>query len=142
MNLEQKLSDPRKLLVMLNELKGYLNELAQSGKTTTLFLAQAGLTDQEQVDLLEYLAKGEIEISLPSSDEPVNWYETSVHGIWVGTFLDNRGGVMTRTIEVCYYPELAHSYTEDLPAGAKKLESIINVALQEGKAKLGEATFE
>lgn len=129
MNIEQRISDPLKVRSMLEQIMHHLTEFQENGAPSSLFLNQAGLTDQEQVDVLEYLGKGNIEVTM-TSDEPVTWYETSVEGIWVGSFSDISGGVFVRTLEFASFPQLARVYEEDYERAKNRLREIIELAEQ------------
>ena len=110
-----------KINAIIHEISAALENLLETGKTHIIFLGKIGLTEPEQVELLQELGEGELKISLSKLDEPVDWYESALSGVWVGTFRNHRDEAVLRTIEVCYYPSIAASQKEDIKETLKGL---------------------
>lgn len=108
-----------KIFAIVSEISAALQRLLDSGETHMIFLEKIGLTEPEQVELLQELGEGDLKISLSNLDEPVDWYETAMSGVWVATFRNHRDEAILRTIEVCYYPSLAASQKEDIEQNLK-----------------------
>lgn len=113
---------------VLKELRHALQNLKDNGQNYSLYIEKTGLTDEEQVEVLETLGKGSIEIDFTETEQPVSWYETQFSGIWVGTFKNHRDQNMLHTVEVCRYPELAGAYEEDMETALEELDDWIAAA--------------
>ena len=113
---------------VLKELRHALVDLKENNKTYSVYVENTGLTDQEQVEVLETLGKGTVEIRFIETEQPVSWYETQFSGIWVGTFKNHRDENMLHTIEVCRYPELAGAYNEDIDTAVQDIDEWIAAA--------------
>ena len=83
---------------------------------------------EEQVEVLETLGRGDVTIHLKDTDQPVEWYESTIRGVWIGTFRNGRDEAILYTIEVCRYPELAGAYDEDIMGGEADLQEWIEAA--------------
>lgn len=109
-----------------NELKQALRTLRLTGETYTMYVETSGLTQGEQVALLESLGRGDVTVTFAETDQPVEWYETQIKGIWIGTFKNGRDESILYTVEVCRYPTLAQAYDEDMESGEEVLQSWID----------------
>ena len=107
---------------VFQELKNAMQHLRQTGETYT------GLTMEEQVEVLETLGRGDVTIHLKDTDQPVEWYESTIRGVWIGTFRNGRDEAILYTIEVCRYPTLAGAYDEDIISGEEDLQEWIEAA--------------
>lgn len=106
---------------ILYELHGALQRLLADGTTYTIFLGSTGLSEEEQVELLETLGRGKITINYTETDQPVEWFESSFYGIWIGTYRNAREDAIAYTIEVTKYPEVVGSQPEDMVGSAEEL---------------------
>ncbi len=113
---------------VLQEIQGAMERLISTGETYTIYVASTGLGEAEQMELLTALGQGDIQIHYTETDQPVEWYETSFHGVWVGTFKNIRDEASVVTIEVCYYPSVAGSYKEDIQEGIESMGQWISAA--------------
>lgn len=107
--------------VILMEVHNALKNLIATGETYTIYVGTTGLSEEEQVEVLETLGRGDITITFKETDQPVEWYETAFRGIWVGTYRNGRDEAVTYTIEVARYPEVAGAYPEDMEISAAEL---------------------
>ena len=108
------INDYSNVSAVLNELKLALNTLRTMGKGYSIYVEKTGLSEEEQVEVLEALGQGTIKIVFTETDQPVEWYETRFSGIWVGVYKNGRDDSILHTIEVAKYPEVAGAYTEDM----------------------------
>ena len=56
---------------VLNELRLALKNLRETGETYSIYIEKTGLTEEEQVEVLETLGRGHITISCNETDQPV-----------------------------------------------------------------------
>ena len=89
---------------VLNELRLALKNLRETGETYSIYIEKTGLTEEEQVEVLETLGRGHITINFNETDQPVEWYESQFSGIWIGTFKNGRDDSILHTVEVSKYP--------------------------------------
>lgn len=113
---------------VFQELKNAMQHLRQTGETYTIYVENTGLTMEEQVEVLETLGRGDVTIYLKDTDQPVEWYESTIRGVWIGTFRNERDEAILYTIEVCRYPTLAGAYDEDIISGEEELQEWIEAA--------------
>ncbi|MDU2076964.1 MAG: hydrogenase expression/formation C-terminal domain-containing protein, partial [Veillonella sp.] len=59
---------------VLNELRLALKNLRENGETYSIYIEKTGLTEEEQVEVLETLGRGHITINFNETDQPVEWY--------------------------------------------------------------------
>jgi len=85
---------------VLNELRLALKNLRETGETYSIYIEKTGLTEEEQVEVLETLGRGHITINFNETDQPVEWYESQFSGIWIGTFKNGRDDSILHTVEV------------------------------------------
>lgn len=113
---------------IFNELKQALIRLRETGEGYTVYVESSGLTMEEQVEVLETLGRGHVTIQFSETDQPVEWYETTIPGIWIGTFKNGRDDSILYTIEVARYPRLAGAFDEDMAEAEEELQSWIDAA--------------
>lgn len=113
---------------VFNELKQALIRLRETGETYTVYVESSGLTMEEQVEVLETLGRGHVTIQFTETDQPVEWYETTIRGVWIGTFKNGRDDSILYTIEVARYPELAGAFDEDMIESEEELQMWIDAA--------------
>ncbi len=113
---------------VLREIQLAMKELLKTGATYSIYLQSTGLTEEEQVTVMETLGKGKLTISFTETDQPAEWYETSFSGVWVGSYYNQRDDVMVYSIEVCRYPLVAGAFDEDIEEGIADLQHWIEAA--------------
>ncbi len=113
---------------VLREIQLAMKELLKTGATYSIYLQSTGLTEEEQVTVMETLGKGKLTISFTETDQPAEWYETSFSGVWVGNYYNQRDDVMVYSIEVCRYPLVAGAFDEDIEEGIADLQHWIEAA--------------
>lgn len=107
---------------VLNELRLALKNLRETGETYSIYIEKTGLTEEEQVEVLETLGRGHITINFNETDQPVEWYESQFSGIWIGTFKNGRDDSILHTVEVSKYPVVAGAYEEDMELAEEDLQ--------------------
>lgn len=113
---------------VLNELRQALKQLRETGKTYSIYIEKTGLSDEEQVEVLETLGRGHITITFNETDQPVEWYETQFSGIWVGTYKNGRDDSILHTVEVSRYPDVVGAFDEDIMMAEDDLATWIDAA--------------
>lgn len=113
---------------VLNELRTALRELRTSGKTYSIYVEKTGLSEPDQVELLETLGRGHVTIQFDETDQPVDWFESQFPGIWIGVYKNGRDDAVLHTVEVCSYPEIAGAFKEDMEAAEEELQTWIDAA--------------
>lgn len=122
------IEDYGRIKAVLKEIKHALHALRTEGKTYTIYLDKSGLMEEEVVEVIEALGKGSITINFKEGDEPVEWYESTFPGVWVGVYRNSTGTAILYTVEVCKYPEIAGAYVEDMEEAEKDIQSWIDAA--------------
>lgn len=122
------IEDVRAVQAILAEIQQAMIALASEDKTHMIYLGSTGLTEEQQVEVLETLGKGDVTISFTETIQPVEWYETNFRGVWVGTYKNQRDEASLYTIEVTHYPNVAGSYNEDIIASAEELKEWVEAA--------------
>ena len=113
---------------VLNELRQALKQLRETGETYSIYIEKTGLSDEEQVEVLETLGRGHITITFNETDQPVEWYETQFSGIWVGTYKNGRDDSILHTVEVSRYPNVVGAFDEDIMMAEDDLTTWIDAA--------------
>ncbi|MCI6407636.1 hydrogenase expression/formation C-terminal domain-containing protein [Veillonella caviae] len=113
---------------VLNELRQALKQLRETGETYSIYIEKTGLSDEEQVEVLETLGRGHITINFNETDQPVEWYETQFSGIWVGTYKNGRDDSILHTVEVSRYPDVVGAFDEDIMMAEDDLTTWIDAA--------------
>jgi len=113
---------------VLNELSQALKQLRETGETYSIYIEKTGLSDEEQVEVLETLGRGHITITFNETDQPVEWYETQFSGIWVGTYKNGRDDSILHTVEVSRYPDVVGAFDEDIMMAEDDLTTWIDAA--------------
>lgn len=113
---------------VLNELRQALKQLRETGETYSVYIEKTGLSDEEQVEVLETLGRGHITIVFNETDQPVEWYETQFSGIWVGIYKNGRDDSILHTVEVSRYPNVVGAFDEDIMMAEDDLTTWIDAA--------------
>lgn len=113
---------------VLNELRQALKQLRETGETYSIYIEKTGLSDEEQVEVLETLGRGHITIVFNETDQPVEWYETQFSGIWVGIYKNGRDDSILHTVEVSRYPDVVGAFDEDIMMAEDDLTTWIDAA--------------
>lgn len=107
---------------VLAEIREAMLRLLSEGTTHMIYVGSTGLNEEEQVELLESLGRGDITITFTETDQPVTWYESQFRGVWIGTYKNQRDEASVYTIEVCRYPQVAASFDEDIKNSASEMQ--------------------
>lgn len=113
---------------VLNELCQALKQLRETGETYSIYIEKTGLSDEEQVEVLETLGRGHITINFNETDQPVEWYESQFSGIWIGTYKNGRDDSILHTVEVARYPDVVGAFDEDIIMAEEDLGTWIDAA--------------
>lgn len=113
---------------VLNELRQALKQLRETGETYSIYIEKTGLSDEEQVEVLETLGRGHITINFNETDQPVEWYESQFSGIWIGTYKNGRDDSILHTVEVARYPDVVGAFDEDIIMAEEDLGTWIDAA--------------
>lgn len=106
---------------VLNEILEALKRLRDSGEEYTIFIDKTGLSQDERQAVKDYLGTGGIKINYHSTDEPVEWLESGISGIWFGVFYNQNQKPLVETIEICRFPQVASAQTADIALGYTEL---------------------
>lgn len=110
---------------ILTELESALSNLTATGETHTIYINKMGLSQKDREELHDYLGQGSVSIKLKNSDEPAEWIESGISGIWLGVYFDHRDNPLLETVEVAYFPPVAAAHKEDILQGRQRLQSLI-----------------
>lgn len=113
---------------ILVEIKEALHNLVEKNETYTIYLGNTGLSEEDIVEVLETLGKGDITIEFTETNQPVMWYETNFKGVWAGVYRNQRDEAILYTLEVTHYPEVAQSFNDDILEGMNDLQELITAA--------------
>ncbi|MBP2645343.1 MAG: HupH hydrogenase expression protein [Firmicutes bacterium] len=123
---EQEEAIPQKAKAVLEEIRTALDNLIATGDTWTIFIDKMALTEYERQTIRDLLGQGGVRIKIENSEEPVEWLESEISGVWYGVFYDQTlTKPLLETIEIAYYPMLAAAQPEDMEAGQEKLKNLL-----------------
>lgn len=120
-----------KVKAVLAEIKEALLQFRKTGQTWTIFIDKMALTFEERKQIRDFLGIGSVTVKLKDKDEPVEWLESSIAGIWYGVFYNATGKPILETIEISAFPELAAAQSEDIDLGISCLEEKFTSITQE-----------
>lgn len=113
---------------VLNEFRVALREFRNTGKNYTVYVEKTGLSEAEQIELMETLGRGHVTIRFDETDQPVEWYESQFSGIWIGVYKNGRDDSILHTIEVGRFPEVIGAFPEDMEVSEEELQDWITAA--------------
>jgi hydrogenase-1 operon protein HyaF len=119
MNKEKIMSAPAK--AVLFEISGALTKFADTGEGWTIFIDKMALTPEDRQAIHAFLGQGSIKISFSGSDEPAEWQESEMAGVWYGVFYDQTHKLLLETIEIGAFPQIATAQSEDVRLSMKIL---------------------
>lgn len=108
---------------LLREIFVHLDSLLLNKESHIIYLQNTGLTEEDQVAVMEFLGEGTVKIDFSETDQPVSWYETRYHGVWVGAYRNQLSEVAVYTVEIGYYPQVAGAYKEDIQDSLSELKT-------------------
>jgi len=106
---------------VLFEISEALQRFATSGQGWTIFSNKMSLTPEERQVIRDFLGHGSIKIQLTDSDEPAEWMESGIPGVWYGVFYDQTHNPILETIEIGQFPQVASAQMEDVHANIQRL---------------------
>lgn len=119
MSEELTLSPTAKAVVI--EISEALQRFIDHGETWTIFTNKMSLSSEDRQGIRDFLGMGSIKIKLTDSDEPAEWVESSVSGVWYGVFYDQIEQPILETIEIGKFPQIPSAQIEDVKAGIETL---------------------
>lgn len=124
MALEKDISANAKAVVA--EIAAAVERFVASGEGWTIYIDKMGLSQDDRQAVRDLLGEGGLRISLENSDEPAEWLESGVSGVWYGVFYDqSRQRPLLETIEVGAFPAVAAAQPEDMAAGLEGLKRLL-----------------
>lgn len=108
---------------VLAEICGALEQLNQTGQGHTLFINKMALSQQDRRDIHDFLGEGSVRIKLEKTDEPAEWLESGIIGVWFGVFYDHAANPVLETIEITHFPQVAAAQPEDIVQAVQKLQN-------------------
>ena len=108
------------ILPVLHQIKHALELFSDSASPTFIDIRSLPFGEQEELDLLEILGKGEVFATLTALGES-DVYETNYKGVWVTTHKNPDGLIATRSIEITDFPEILKTPTADMEESFKKI---------------------
>ncbi len=110
---------------LLHELLHALKALIETGAEHAIDLRSLPLTAAEETRLDRLLGTGEVRADIETlGNSQVR--ETSVPGIWMITHYNENGDIVGKCLEVTRCPWLLQTQAEDLPAGAQRLQRLLD----------------
>jgi len=119
MNNELELSLSAKSVLF--EISEALQRFTESGQGWILFSNKMSLTAEERQEIRDFLGQGSVSIKLTDSDEPAEWMESGISGVWYGVFYDQAHNPILETIEIGKFPQVASAQLEDVNANLQIL---------------------
>ncbi|MDT8901904.1 hydrogenase expression/formation C-terminal domain-containing protein [Anaeroselena agilis] len=110
-----------KAKAVLAEIAAALERYIAGGEGWTIYINKMGLAQEERQAIRDCLGQGGIRINLEKSDEPAEWLESGVAGVWYGVFYDQSRRPLLETIEVGRFPAIAAAQPEDMTGGLDAL---------------------
>lgn len=120
MNEELTLSPSAK--AVLFEISEALQRFADSGEEWIIFSNKMSLSPEERQAIRDFLGQGSIKIKLTDSDEPAEWMESGIPGVWYGVFYDQTDNPILETIEIGKFPQVASAQIEDVNVHIRTLQ--------------------
>ncbi len=110
---------------ILAEISAALERLIQTGESHTIFINKMGLVQQDRETIHELLGQGGVKVKIENTDEPAEWIESGISGIWFGVFFDHAERPLLETIEIAAFPPVASAQPEDMQCGAIRLKNLL-----------------
>lgn len=104
---------------VLFEISEALQRFTDSGQGWTIFSNKMSLSPEERQVIRDFLGQGSIKIKLTDSDEPAEWLESGIAGVWYGVFYDQTNNPILETIEIGKFPQVASAQIEDVEGSMK-----------------------
>jgi hydrogenase-1 operon protein HyaF len=111
---------------ILHEVFHALNRYTQEGISTTIDLRAIPFGPGDEQALLDFLGRGEVEVTLQSLGDSAIW-ESTYPGVWI---VDHRNGENERIalqLEIGRIPEIVQSQTEDILEALDRLKDRLEV---------------
>jgi hydrogenase-1 operon protein HyaF len=111
---------------ILHEIFHALSRYAQDGIGTTIDLHAIPFGPGDEQILLDFLGRGEVDITLRSLGESRVW-ESAYSGIWVVDHRNGENESVALQVEVGRIPEIVHAQTEDILDALERLQDRLEV---------------
>lgn len=119
--MDEKLGLSPSAKAVLFEIREALQRFMDSGQGWTLFSNKMSLSPEDRQAIHDFLGQGSIKIKLTDSDEPAEWMESGIAGVWYGVFYDQINNPILETIEIGKFPQVASAQIEDIKANIQIL---------------------
>jgi len=107
---------------VLFEISEALQRFTDSGQGWTIFSNKMSLVPEDRQAIRDFLGEGSIKIKLTESDEPAEWMESGIFGVWYGVFYDQTHNPILETIEIGRFPQVPSAQIEDVKGSLKLLK--------------------
>lgn len=99
---------------VLVEISEALQRFIAKGETWSIFTNKMSLSPEERQEIRDFLGLGSVTIKLSGSDEPAEWKESGIAGVWYGVFYDQSNNPILETIEIGAFPQVPAAQIEDV----------------------------
>ena len=110
---------------LLMEVEQALRELIDSGKETIIDLAAMPFSDQDELDLREFLGSGEVS-AIMNAYGPTSIEETGLPGVWWVEHKDAEERRLTLHLEITRVPAILMTPEDDLGNSLSRLQASIS----------------
>lgn len=114
------------VLPLLHEVRHALNQLLVDNQASSIDLLSLPLSAKDEESLKSVMAKGEVEAQLHSLGESFIW-ETRWAGVWWIEHYNTDQHLMSRYLEITWYPELLRSSPEDVEVSLEQLQQYLKM---------------
>ncbi len=106
---------------ILHEIRHALEQLIETGESTTIDLNAIPMAPGEELKIVEMLGEGEISTTLNALG-PSTIVETGIGGVWLTTHYNLHDAVLGTYIEIAKIPSLLVTEDEELVNGLQRLK--------------------
>lgn len=118
---------------ILHEIRALLENLVDSGKSSSIDLRGLPLLPGDYEKLKQMLGEGEVSATLDTLGT-THVRETAVHGVWwVTHFSGDEQDIVAEFIEVTYVPEILRTHPADARVGLDALNSRLTLSTETDK---------
>ncbi|MET0050386.1 MAG: hydrogenase expression/formation C-terminal domain-containing protein [Candidatus Thiodiazotropha sp.] len=111
---------------ILHEVFHALNRYAQEGVSTTIDLRAIPFGPGDEQALLDFLGRGEVEVTLRSLGDSAIW-ECAYPGVWIVDHRNSENERVALQLEIGRVPEIVQSQSEDILDALDRLQSRLEV---------------
>lgn len=122
---------------VLREIPAMLDRLIETGEPGAIDLHSLPMTDADREELRERLGVGEVHVELEVSGLS-RIDETGIPGVWWVRHEGAEGKLAAELIEVTQVPAILLSHPDDMKAGRRRLEELLEESDDMGTEELSE----